>query len=88
MSFSLSVSLGKGMAENQSNSPLPDLITWEPGCSVGRETNDQIRKWWVRFPLRLENSSLPGVVPHFLTRANVQWETHGFTLVFLHTLQS
>ena len=82
MNFPLSVSPSKEMAvENQSNPRSPDLMTGEPGCSVGRATEDQIRKWWVRFPLRSEIFSLPRAISHLLAKPNVQWEIHTrFTL--------
>ena len=62
MNFPLIVSPGiKEMGENQSNSRPQDLITGRPGGSVSRTTDDQMQKWWVRFLLRSEISSLPRV---------------------------
>ena len=37
---------------------------------------------WVRFPSRSNTFSLPRAISHFLTRANAQWEIHGFTLTY------
>ena len=44
MNFPLSVSRRREMAENQSNSSALDFITGQPGGSVGRANDYQIRE--------------------------------------------
>ena len=50
-----------------------------PGSSVGRVTEDLIRRSWVRFPPRSKDFffALCGSLFPF-TRANAQWVIHGF----------
>ena len=59
------------------HTPLPKISR---SSSRGTATVDQIPKSRVRFPLRSEILSSPRVVSHFLTRANAQWEIHGFSI--------
>ena len=40
--------------------------------AVGRATDDQIQRSWVRFPPNLEIFSLPRAISHFLSRSNAQ----------------
>ena len=55
--------------------------------NVARATDDQIRRLWVRFPPRSKKDFfLSPAFSRFLTRANAQWEIHGFTLALKHAL--
>ena len=60
-----------------------------PCSSVGRVTEDLIRRSWVRFPPRSKDfffASCGSLFP--FTRANAQWVIHGFFVALKLTLQS
>ena len=60
-----------------------------PCSSVGRVTEDLIRRSWVRFPPRSKDfffASCGSLFP--FTRDNAQWVIHGFKVALKFTLQS